>query len=275
MTKRTSANKIFPVVMFLSGILAGWTNENMAVAIIFFLISVIVLYRYEKQEIPQWIIWGSAGAVIGAALLILAPGNYIRLGDDSFLPTSDRLYIICKNYYHHMFILFWIYLAVFIFYIKRSNANKIKVRISLLFFISAHVGFLAMSASPEFPPRTLFGPVTFLIIACGILYTDINLQKDIYVAVKACLLVVLLVFLSIDYIDKYKYTKYLNEFWHQREVFVQEQKAKGIMNIKLNDRQIFHEDFILYRISDDPNAWINRVYSRYQGINSIILPYHE
>jgi hypothetical protein len=64
--------------VFFLGVLAGWTNENMSVAMIFFLICLILLTKKENKAIPKWMIFGLAGAIIGCAFMLLAPGNYVR-----------------------------------------------------------------------------------------------------------------------------------------------------------------------------------------------------
>ncbi|MDR2955690.1 MAG: DUF6056 family protein [Prevotella sp.] len=274
--KKARNNTFLPIAIFFGGIACGWTNENMAVALVSFLLIILFLYKYEKQDIPKWAVWGLAGVTIGCLFLFLAPGNYIRMENSLSVPISQRLFIFCKNYYYHMLAASVIYGLLFIINIKTGKRDTTRTKASLAFFIAAHIGFLVMIVPPEFTPRTLFGPVSFLIIANGILLSNIDILKEKkYELLLFSFVILLSIPFFVSYIDKLKYTRYLKDLWHQREVFVYEQKAKGIMDITFNDKQLFHKDFILYRISDSPDAWINKVYARYYGIKSIKLPYHE
>ncbi|XOQ26199.1 MAG: hypothetical protein ACFWTM_07695 [Mitsuokella multacida] len=57
---------------FILGLLAGNTNENSALAIA---IAAAILYWKKRSS---WMKYGLLGIVIGYAVLIFAPGNYVR-----------------------------------------------------------------------------------------------------------------------------------------------------------------------------------------------------
>lgn len=65
------------IVMFLGGIIAGWTIENTS-ATMSFIITCSILYFYKKNAVQKWMLSGLAGAITGLAFLVLAPGNYVR-----------------------------------------------------------------------------------------------------------------------------------------------------------------------------------------------------
>ncbi|MBP1763036.1 MAG: hypothetical protein H6Q65_94 [Firmicutes bacterium] len=65
------------VGMFLGGILAGWTIENTAVSMTLATAG-FTLYFYKKKSLQKWMVSGLLGAIAGTALLVLAPGNYVR-----------------------------------------------------------------------------------------------------------------------------------------------------------------------------------------------------
>lgn len=277
-TQKSKDTILKQVSMLLFGVVAGWTNENMSVALLFFLIGLIALLKYQKIPVPKWILFGLAGAVIGSCFLILAPGNYVRIEstglvfDDKVFLIKRRILIMKKNYIDNLLILPIIYaLMIFLFAKVSKSKDKSKtILISLLFFISAHVGIAAMLASPEFPPRTLFGVVVFMIIGIGILYADIHWKNIVYKITQAALVCFLLVHFYIDYSDKYSYTSYLHDFWHQREIYVEEEKKKGVEDIVFKDRMIWHYNgFVLFDLSGDPNHWLNKAYARYYGIRTV------
>jgi len=63
--------------MFFAGIAAGWTIENTAASMTF-VVAVATLYFYWKHTLQVWMISGLCGAITGLALLVAAPGNYVR-----------------------------------------------------------------------------------------------------------------------------------------------------------------------------------------------------
>ncbi|MBR5913489.1 MAG: hypothetical protein IKZ58_03935 [Selenomonadaceae bacterium] len=70
--------KILPaVVMFFMGIIAGCSVENLGVTVTL-LTGAITFYLYKKNRPMHWAAAGSLGSLIGAIILIAAPGNFVR-----------------------------------------------------------------------------------------------------------------------------------------------------------------------------------------------------
>ena len=63
--------------MFLLGLIAGCSVENLAVTVTL-LTAAITFYLYKKNIPAKWAAAGSLGSLIGAIILIAAPGNYVR-----------------------------------------------------------------------------------------------------------------------------------------------------------------------------------------------------
>ena len=65
------------VPMFLLGILAGWSVENLAVTVT--VVSAGIAWHCHKQKnMPGWMVSGSLGALLGLIGIVAAPGNYVR-----------------------------------------------------------------------------------------------------------------------------------------------------------------------------------------------------
>lgn len=65
-------------LMALLGLLAGWSNEAGG-AVALMLSSLSCLRSHKKGDDTGWMLAGAAGALVGYALLMLAPGNFRRL----------------------------------------------------------------------------------------------------------------------------------------------------------------------------------------------------
>lgn len=58
------------ILFFLYGILAGWTNENTAAAMLIISLVYIISYSANKYKMPMWAIGGFIGAIIGYSVMI-------------------------------------------------------------------------------------------------------------------------------------------------------------------------------------------------------------
>lgn len=265
------------VLMFFGGTLAGWTNENTSLALISFLCMLLLLLRYNKTPIPRWMWWGLTGVLIGCAFMLLAPGNSLRAGADS--PPKEypewmfRIWRVVRHYFRYLSLLTVVYITLFYFFTKRKeidNNQKIKL-ISLVFFISAHVGIIVMVASPQFPARAMFGVITFMVVAVGILLSRLY---DLTFRARNITVIICLVFticFVYDYWDKYKYLSYFNDFWCKREIYLEDQKKQGVENIVFRDTLYFHKNFIIYDFKRFEEGWPNMPYSKYYGVKSVKL----
>lgn len=79
--KHILGNSLGTAVLMLSGgVLAGWTIENTAVTMAT-VTAGFVTYFYRHQVVQTWMVTGLIGAVTGFALLIAAPGNFVRAAE--------------------------------------------------------------------------------------------------------------------------------------------------------------------------------------------------
>lgn len=76
-SKNFGNSKIFAVGMFLLGIIAGCSVENLAVTTA--LIAGAASFYLRKKNISQiWTFAGAFGSLIGVIILLVAPGNFVR-----------------------------------------------------------------------------------------------------------------------------------------------------------------------------------------------------
>ena len=66
------------LLMFLFGIIAGWTIEAGGAMLLLGIALILILQKKTRQQIRIWELTGFIGALIGYLLLIAAPGNYAR-----------------------------------------------------------------------------------------------------------------------------------------------------------------------------------------------------
>lgn len=267
-------------LFFFVGILSGWTNENMFVAQVFFIISWGFLLRYFKMKIPAWAVCGLFGVCVGGLIMILAPGNYIRsevvneslgLVDKSLI--ENIAYRVLKVGYRYLVYLLPV-LAMYVlllYFFKKSIGGQAKDRKalfgSLLFFCSAHIAWIVMVSSPIFPPRAAFGIVSLLVIALGILYAGIDKEK--LQRINLVVTSILLIAFSINYYFQYNTINYLSAEFDKRYIYLEQQKLDGNKNIRFNNGIELPSRYDFEDLSDDPTYWLNEMYVKYHGIDSV------
>ena len=237
------------ICLFLGGIIAGWTNENISVAVALMLLFMCLYYK-NRGELPRWAIVGFIGFCIGCALLLAAPGNYVRMdvSNDAFQSVTrlsalrSRIYTMGYHYIYYILRLVSIYVIGLIVLIKNKNVENASRRtvmlISAIFIITAHVAFGVMLASPQFPTRALFGIITFMVIAICILYSNIRISNVYVRMTRALVIVFLVVVLGYDYYRRYDVLSYAHDQWERRYEYVIQQKEKGIREIDIKEKII-------------------------------------
>lgn len=273
------------VILFLGGVLAGWTNENMSITLIFILTVLLILMKYRKISIPVWSITGMTGAIAGCGLLLLAPGNYARLAystqneETSFISVLETRFEVLHSHFNDYLLLpTLIYIVLLLIFFKFSIKGKRRgpLYLSLLFFVGACVAHLAMIATPSYPQRALFGLISFMIIAILILYANIGLRTSTLKICNLVCLIVLLGYSSIDYYRDYRYLKLIDGFWKQRAIYVEQQKEKGVKDIVFEDHfNIYKSNFEFYDFASFSDNWLNNAYARYYGVNSVRVKTEE
>lgn len=76
-TKNFGDSAIFTIAMFLLGIIAGCSVENLAVTVTFFS-ALMIFLAIRKGFLTSWMLAGTFGNILGFIILLAAPGNFVR-----------------------------------------------------------------------------------------------------------------------------------------------------------------------------------------------------
>ena len=270
------------ILMFLFGIIAGWTNENMSVALISIILIFIIYYKFNSssKKIPTWAISGLVGVTIGAIFMIAAPGNYARMGAtmtsshvSNFSIYVGRLFTIMSSYYYYALsatFVFFILLIIYKYY-KKEKSNR-PMYLAIIFFIGAIIATLAMIAAPIFPNRASFGLNTFIFIAIAILFANLDLSKPLIKGLTYTVLTYCLLIFVTDYKYSVKILKEIDKHFEARLRVIEEGKKNGQKDFILNDRlELENKALHYFELTSDSTNWHNRTYSSYYNIHSIII----
>lgn len=280
--KKSNDSYIKAFLFLLFGIVAGWTNENMGVALIYIVVLIILYYIYENITIPKWAVSGLIGAIIGCGFMIAAPGNYARMGmviSSEVAATSSTTVFISRfgaafaSYYYYCLALTFIYALLYPLSRFYSNESKKKqtTMLSIIILSGAIIATLVMSVSPIFPGRAAYGINTLIIIAAMLLYANFDFNHILIKRLSAVVITFGLLFYAADYYRGYRELNIANKIIKERIAFVEEEKSKGKQDIVLTEKvplpatRYFHH----FDLQADSTNWHNRMFSRYFEIQSI------
>lgn len=163
--------KLIAVWIIPLGIIAGWSNENMGpVAFLMAVATIIVLWRTNRKP-GLWMYFGAASALLGSALCILAPGNFVRSKEapDASLGLKWKLFL--RSFYEVKAgteFLFMTVLATFAVWVVLKYFALLKLNMREIFFLAgALLSWGAMFLSPHYPDRATFG--TMILLVCAII----------------------------------------------------------------------------------------------------------
>ncbi|MBO6179900.1 MAG: hypothetical protein J6O04_12040 [Selenomonadaceae bacterium] len=266
---------LLPILIF--GIIAAWTNENLSLALVFMIfVSVLVSKKYSKH-IYLWQIVGGIGAVIGAAFLILAPGNFNRMAVEAggqHVDIVKNFFDINGLYVDPHFLLYPIFFTILLAVISFNNQDKFGIndgRVYLVYLAGVFVSMYAMLGSPYYTDRAKLGSLVLTVILTVYFYGRIKFNT----VKQRKVLLVIGIFLTF----------LLHEEWHiasgdiKAYDRIEEARVAQIVKERSTNNDIVIEDnnphsryvgaFGLERISHDKNSIWNRVYAKFYKAASV------
>lgn len=282
---KTSKSSYLKCACFLLwGIISGWTNENASVAMIFLLVVFMLNFKYHKIKIPSWAIWGIVGACVGCTIMLLAPGNTVRsleissnfglLEVSQFKLFKIRLYNLYNAGALRLSIFSIIYILFLFLYLKIGDLkNKKEVLfLSLAFLSSSFIAFVSLFPVPYFPRDVWTSIHIFYFIAVGFLYVNIPFTSYLMKISRLVVFAVLLFAFISHYVVLYGDVKALSVQSKERELFIEQEKKKGVKDVILTKKMHFREGTSFGdAMSEDKHFWTNVLYANYYGIRSVRL----
>ncbi len=268
-------NPIWLPALFVGSIAAGWSNENMGVTLVFMMALSIFFYAKECHTVHSWMLLSLLGAVIGAAFLVLAPGNFVRFhteGGGHTLHILGNFWNITKILLNPHFLLFPLCLTWILQILTAKNKDKRKNILLCLFFFGMLASAYSMIASPYFTERARLGPLVLTTICCAALYPYVNITK--IEARKALCVLSLLAVAFLGQMIKHGYKDIVN--YEKRNTakveYTLQEKAKGNPDIILPRNYPSTKYCAAWGLDDinpDPKHWTSVGYAHYFGVKQV------
>ncbi len=173
--KNIADSKVWALIFFMFGLLAGFTVEDIPPAVAIVSILCLILYKFKYQEkIPNWSITAILGLIVGWLFIVLAPGPHIHLlnynsGDPyKYVTHTSFLVKIIQSFRITAFALIqnsFLLVLFFIFLLIAARLSLRNLTIPLLLFLAFWLGNQAFSYALGFPSvhDTRYGTSLFLL----------------------------------------------------------------------------------------------------------------
>ena len=187
-TKGKAIAKRFWIVPL--ALIAGWSTENMGPTCFVLTVGTIIFLAIKKKKIPFFLYEGAFMTLVGSALLILAPGNFVRnqfVEKASFTEIIrsriDTFLISSADYLLPSFLFALILLIIQIYVLKEIKPRDIAL------FSFAVIAQGAMFLSPTYPQRASFGImcvlITYIVSVISSLFENHKKTKPLLILLTA------------------------------------------------------------------------------------------
>lgn len=275
-------------LIFVWGVAVGWTNEN-TICWFIIVLGLWLIKRRKEFVLETWMWYGLAGLCIGYVLLISAPGNAVRAG--SYANESLKIWswqfmrskLITFGLVEFFEVFFWFFILTSWGKIKRGRINDSVVQqlnLVKLFCVLNLLSNSIMLLTPEFPARSGFASLVFLLIASTILtriQSTFHIELiDVYA--KKFLILIAGCYFLITFCATY--AGMYSTYQYDRHVLKIIQQYKSInLNTDLEiPAPPNHSEILLAasgyhlvhpELAKDDKNWINVAYARYHKLKSI------
>lgn len=251
------------------GFLAGCSNENTSVVVV-----LITLFMIFNEKNKRALIFGLVGSFIGAAVLILSPGNKSRSNsfvDWKSLSFTEKFDLHFYERFPNIMSTYWQVYLVFIISIMAvffiAKPNKKQLLYATVFFIGSILANAVFVASPYVPARAGNGALVLMLISLsfvinGLMQSTEKRQKLLYLSSVACF--VLIYFVPSYYL----FTSAVSNVWAQNKIkenIILEAKSKGFKQVEV-PKFYFTQ---LLKPSDSLASFDNSAINLYYGVDAI------
>lgn len=272
----------FILFLFILGVLAGDSNEN-TICWIGLSGLVYLVYYGKRKKLEFWMVTGMAGLTIGYGLLMLSPGNVIRMKESGeafqflFLDL-DHLRSLGFCFLVQSFL--WMYLWMAYRRRKYLQVNKYgrHIRLASWFAVMSMLFNLIMLFSPESPFRAAFPSLIFLMTAVMLIHRVTQLSEKNIVKAKACSVLSLLWILYFCFTFSTSVVLYYNQHLYMGNIIRQAESLSGKnLVLKVTGEPDVLKKWVLLTgmhafnspVEKDVNHWRNVAFARYYGIKGI------
>ena len=275
------------ILLFVTGMLAGWGNENTSGGAILIILLLTAKYYYENKKVTKVMVSGIAGSMIGFLFLLMAPGNKVRSAivtaaeeHSGIAAYISRGLKVLKAMDEHLlvYVVVICLLGAYFYYSKKYKLMEFAEVAIFAFASVATAAVLIMTAEPM--ARAYFGANIYMMIAALKMVQMIREEDTILISLKTGGIIAAAIALCFMYVEEGANLVRIRREINIRENYILEERAKGESDMTL---PMLRPEFAtkysmvhLVDISDDETNWHNNLYKDAYGIDQLkVLPWDE
>ena len=279
----------FGPLWFIMGILAGNSNEN-TICWIGLSGGMYLLYAWKKKTLSGWMVWGLIGLGVGYLVLMVAPGNIVRLHHE--YGYHRPLVYLDKNHLGVLWVAFMLQ-SVLWFYIFKAWCRRKKLikagayrkcfYLAAWFAVMGMLFNLIMLFSPILPGRSLFPQQVFLVIsvllisAQGEVHHAPVLQTSAFRVLYGLAVLYMVITGTVNLITYGLQHQYMQTIWKQAESL----RGKGQVLVISTPPPASDDWWLLIsglhtvemNLSNNDGYWKNVAVSRYFDLKGVHVAY--
>lgn len=278
---KPSKEIILSVLMFVAGVFAGWTNENMGGATMGAVILFLIYFKIKKMPVRAHHVTGLLGVITGFGILLLAPGNRVRI-DNTHRERNIMKHLLwsAEQIYFNIWraVLLMLVVLVIVLLIVCIKKKKLNWLLPCIYLLTGAAAAGVLIVSPEAPPRSFFGANIMFGCAAFVLAAQLLDGKMDGIKKTAVVLSVLVALgFSVIYVGEYYALKSDSIAYEEAEQAIYEQKAAGIKDVKIPRsrprKSYWSLNSYMINITNDNanNKWFNDWTAVYYGVDSVTV----
>ncbi len=256
------------VIGVLLCFLSGWTNENAACGILaaVFLLLAVRLYRREKVPMAAWLCL--AAQAVGAAVMILAPGNFARAS--AYAYDSMLLEIIKRLARITLYLVIYAGVLLLAMPIVHGTGRALHAPMrsgrAAWLLLAALLSAYAMAASPELSDRSYTCVIALTLCALATLVGDVDAHTRALDAAKLCALPLALLLLSYGGYQAVKDVCAHETAWNAQIESVEAAARSGESEVKITSIESYSRYTMKIALEPNADSWPNSTLSKWYGI---------
>ena len=248
--------------------LAGWTNENTACGVLAATILLVGYRKFRKEPICVCANLCVLAQVCGAAVMILAPGNFARAS--SYVYDSMAVEIAARLARITLYTVVYagVLLAALMLVHALGRAMNVNMRTmrALWFAAAALLCAYAMAASPELSDRSFTGVLALLMVSVLTLLGDIDAQSDMFDAAKLAVLPIAALLLTYGGVQAVREVAAQETAWEKQITEITEAAEAGAESVSVQSIQSHSRFTMDITLDKDAENWPNSTLQKIYGV---------
>ena len=248
--------------------LSGWTNENTACGVLAALVLLLVWDAVRKRRIRVWRIAALAAQALGVAVMLLAPGNFARAGEESsrglIMELAYRAAVVCYCVLRYAGIP--LLLVALVLFVSFKKKKLLRVQWLCVLGAAAVLSAGALVGSPQISDRSFSAVIVLLLAVLLSAMADLKPTPDrrsLHVCAALTLICVVLGVRAIGEVRTH------GAAWTQQVAAIERAAAAGEAQANASSVSSSSRYTMDIALADDPSAWPNSTLGKYYGIRIV------